>query len=225
MTDDKICVFKDSDLKNFGKSICEINIEEREIKNIDSHRKDDPTSLWLKKHCEKKYAFALLANIPDDNRDESWITIQVGSGNKILNEIISELVRMQPGSAYRKFPSVFHENTPEFDYAQEVECQKYRFIAEQYKKFKILIFDNDLFLEQQRGNIPKDILDGFSEEQKAQVVETLFAYMTRAYFWNKSPRNNMIEDRISKEIINGNIKIQKLGDKKVIFKGKIIDEY
>ena len=34
MTDDKICVFKDSDLKNFGKSICEINIEEREIKNI-----------------------------------------------------------------------------------------------------------------------------------------------------------------------------------------------
>lgn len=53
MTDDKICVFKDSDLKNFGKSICEINIEEREIKNIDSHRKDDPTSLWLKKHCEK----------------------------------------------------------------------------------------------------------------------------------------------------------------------------
>lgn len=33
MTDDKICVFKDSDLKNFGKSICEINIEEREIKN------------------------------------------------------------------------------------------------------------------------------------------------------------------------------------------------
>ena len=112
MTDDKICVFKDSDLKNFGKSICEINIEEREIKNIDSHRKDDPTSLWLKKHCEKKYAFALLANIPDDNRDESWITIQVGSGNKILNEIISELVRMQPGSAYRKFPSVFHENTP-----------------------------------------------------------------------------------------------------------------
>ena len=136
MTDDKICVFKDSDLKNFGKSICEINIEEREIKNIDSHRKDDPTSLWLKKHCEKKYAFALLANIPDDNRDESWITIQVGSGNKILNEIISELVRMQPGSAYRKFPSVFHENTPEFDYAQEVDCQKYRFIAEQYKKFK-----------------------------------------------------------------------------------------
>lgn len=212
-------------MKNFGKSICEINIEEREIKNIDSHRKDDPTSLWLKKHCEKKYAFALLANIPDDNRDESWITIQVGSGNKILNEIISELVRMQPGSAYRKFPSVFHENTPEFDYAQEVECQKYRFIAEQYKKFKILIFDNDLFLEQQRGNIPKDILDGFSEEQKAQVVETLFAYMTRAYFWNKSPRNNMIEDRISKEIINGNIKIQKLGDKKVIFKGKIIEEY
>lgn len=48
MTDDKICVFKDSDLKNFGKSICEINIEEREIKNIDSHRKDDPSSLWLK---------------------------------------------------------------------------------------------------------------------------------------------------------------------------------
>ena len=93
------------------------------------------------------------------------------------------------------------------------------------KKFKILIFDNDLFLEQQRGNIPKDILDGFSEEQKAQVIETLFAYMTRAYFWNKSPRNNMIEDRISKEIINGNIKIQKLGDKKVIFKGKIIEEY
>ena len=86
MTDDKICVFKDSDLKNFGKSICEINIEEREIKNIDSHRKDDPTSLWLKKHCEKKYAFALLANIPDDNRDESWITIQVGSGNKILTK-------------------------------------------------------------------------------------------------------------------------------------------
>lgn len=39
MTDDKICVFKDSDLKNFGKSICEINIEEREIKNIDSHRR------------------------------------------------------------------------------------------------------------------------------------------------------------------------------------------
>lgn len=35
----------------------------------------------------------------------------------------------------------------------------------------------------------------------------------------------MIEDRISKEIINGNIKIQKLGDKKVIFKGKIIEEY
>ena len=107
MTDDKICVFKDSDLKNFGKSICEINIEEREIKNIDSHRKDDPTSLWLKKHCEKKYAFALLANIPDDNRDESWITIQVGSGNKILNEIISELYVCNQGLHIGSFLQFF----------------------------------------------------------------------------------------------------------------------
>lgn len=72
MYEDTIYVFKDSDLQIFGKSIYEINIDEKEIQNINSRSRIDIVSVWLEKNCDKKYAFELLANIPDKGQyDES----------------------------------------------------------------------------------------------------------------------------------------------------------
>ena len=120
---------------------------------------------------------------------------------------------MQPGSVRIPFSTYFHHNTPEFDYSLDVTHQKYRFIAEKYKKFKILIFNHDLFLKyilkQQKNDILKELVNKKenSEIEKAHIVETLFAHMTKAYFGNSSPRN-AIEKEISNKIEKNEIKIK-----------------
>lgn len=233
---DTIRIFKDSDWKKL-ESIGVIQSESillDDIKEISqNYRRDSRNCHYIKDDvCKGKNVYALLANVDTnqmDERDESWICIQVGSGDDIAKEIISDFICMQPYEKdVRSCKTEFHNNTPDVDYSNNsVRAQKYRILPQYYKKYKILVFDNSEFLNSFLCNA-----DELPIDEMRYYVEVIFAYITKAYYWNRSPRG--CEARILKEIkdnenlkkqIEDNLKKQ-IGKKEKlveieIYKGKI----
>lgn len=217
MTDDEICLFKDSDIKNIKGVITSDNISLVEINELNPHHYTAQLNTYIKKLCNNRTVYALLANIEDENMDESWICFQVGRGSNISSEIISDLMNMQTNDKsndIKRFKTLFHQNTPKINYSASINHQKYKTISLIYQNFKIVVFDNDIFLNSLNINAnPKD--------KSSQFVETIFAHMTRAYFWNISPAEDSIEGDISKSILNKEILIQEMGTRVKIHEGKI----
>lgn len=217
---DKIYIFKDSDLKELKGVIQSESILLEDIREISqNYRHASRNCHYIDDVCKGKNVFALLANVDTnqiDERDESWICIQVGSGDDIAKEIISDFICMQPYEKdVRSCKTEFHKNTPDVDYSNSVRAQKYRVLPECYKKYKILVFDNSKFL-----NLFLCNADELPIDEMRYYVEVIFAYKTKAYYWNKSPRG--CEARILEEIKHNKNLNKPIGNLVgIINKGKI----